>query len=81
MRKKFIGGKRVVTMTPEEFKNLPEYSCTIPTGTTVGKRWRCNQAFGTGRKPQWNDWYMGEYVKHPDPKMVGIEWSRIRVLE
>ena len=25
----------------EDLKALPEYSTTIPTGVTIGKRWRC----------------------------------------
>ena len=31
-----------VVISHAELRALPEYSCTIPTGTTPGKRWRCD---------------------------------------
>lgn len=60
----------------KDFLNLLEYSTSIPTGATIGKRWR--------RHHQWKDkdgsikstWYIGEYVQDADPKMVGIKWTR-----
>lgn len=36
----WIDKLRVVVLTPREFEDLPEYSCSIPTGTTTGKMWR-----------------------------------------
>lgn len=33
----------VVRLTWAELKALPEYSCSLPTGTTIGKRWKKNQ--------------------------------------
>lgn len=64
-------------MTCAEFKAMPEYSATYPTGTTIGKRWRrLNGIYDEvflrhGGKPYWQ---IGEYVDHPDPKKIGIKW-------
>ena len=30
----------VISLTADEMQRLPEYSATIPTGKTIGKRWR-----------------------------------------
>lgn len=32
----------VVVLTAREFKDLLEYSCSVPTGTTTGKMWKCH---------------------------------------
>lgn len=38
----------VIELTRAEFDALPEYSCSLPTGTTLGKRWRKNgDAYGS----------------------------------
>lgn len=50
---------------------LPEYSCTLPTGTTLGKRWRCATKY-TDRDS--TEWMIATYVEHPDPDRVGIAW-------
>lgn len=53
-----------------ELESLLEYSTTLPTGTTIGKRWR------RARRPgaRVTEWWIGTYVEHPDPDRVGIEW-------
>lgn len=67
----------MATQTPDlvisrkDLAVLLEYSCTIPTGTIIGKRWRRNVHFGTRIDPEW---MIGEYIEDPDPKMVGIKW-------
>lgn len=70
---------KTVDMTADEFFALPEYSCSIPTGAVVGKRWRRCETFG--RKASavevHNDrdvedpdmWLMGEYADDPDAKV------------
>ena len=66
-------------LTREEFDALPEYSATLPTGTTPGKRWkRHDGAFDRefiagGRKPKW---MIGEYDPHDDGKgpTIKINW-------
>lgn len=55
---------------------LPEYSCTIPTGTTVGKRWRINNnAYRADRVGVPAEWMLGEYYDLGDPKAVGVRFS------
>jgi hypothetical protein len=60
-----------VTLTRAEFDALPEYSTSIPTGTTIGKRWKRNMGNGV--------WWMGSYAEHPDPKLVSIVWNLINI--
>lgn len=68
-----------VILTRVEFHMLPEYSCTIPTGTTIGKRWRRREPYGAPEERA--AWFMGEYVPSPMPGHVGIHWRRIEVRE
>ena len=82
----------LVELTRREFDELPEYSCTLPTGTTIGKKWKCNRNAYRGRDTAISDaeekitgipinWWMGTYVDHPDPKLVGIKWQKIQLKE
>jgi len=64
----------VVELSDAEFDALPEYSCSLPTGTTIGKRWKRGEPYGQPTR-----WLLGEYVEHADPGKVGIRWSRIAV--
>jgi hypothetical protein len=61
----------LVFMERAEMLELPEYSVTLPTGTTIGKRWRRRDPQAT------SGWTMGEYVPHADPALVGIRWREI----
>ena len=61
-----------VVISREDLAALLEYSCSIPTGTVVGTRWRRDLKFGTGHEPEW---VICEYVEDPDPKMIGIKES------
>jgi hypothetical protein len=79
----------VVHLTKAEFDALPEYSASLPTGTTIGKKWKRNNfAHHLGLMridvlgltflfPSPADWWMGEYYDIDDPKKVGIRWSKI----
>jgi hypothetical protein len=86
----------VVQLTQREFDSLGEYSLSLPTGTTLGKKWKCNR---NERRPPvrinltetyyfripWPpDWWLGEYVPYycPDKQdeFVGIDWKRIEVV-
>jgi len=83
----------VVQLTRREFDRMPEYSQTLPTGKTIGKRWRRN-AYDLRRLPvevcglrfvfpHPPVWILGEYVPpRPDtpPDCVAIEWSRIEIV-
>lgn len=59
-------------MTREDLERLDEYSLSLPTGTTIGKRWR--RRVGNG-------WYIGEYVAHEDPTLVGIRWTPVVIVD
>lgn len=59
---------------------LPEYSCSIPTGTTIGKRWRRATIWGRradkplDRYPE-TEWWIGTYVEHTgSDRVVDIKW-------
>ena len=53
------------------FKKLLVYNTSLPTGTTIGKRWRALYRQG---------WFMGEYVRDPSPTHVGIKWREIWIM-
>ena len=61
-----------VYMTMCEFDMLPEYSCSIPTGTTAGKRWKRGWPYMQPR----HSWQMGEYGQ-PEGVIVPIIWRSI----
>lgn len=85
--------ERTVTLTEREFEDLFEYSCSLPSLTTIGKRWKCDKNFGTPgpirhlhffdgaavRDDRAEDWWMGEYVEINDPDRVDIHWRKIFV--
>lgn len=67
-------------LTAAEFNALPEYSASLPTGTTPGKRWkRLDGAFDRdfvrrGGKPRW---MIGEYdPTYAGGKTITINWYR-----
>lgn len=64
----------VEVMTQAEFDALPSYSCSLPTGTIVGKRWRRGHPYANP-----THWWLGEYIEHPDPGYVGVRWRLIEV--
>lgn len=67
-----------------ELKELGEYSCSLPTGTFVGKRWRRNVMAYRPVPVQLipclphvghvAEWKVAEYVPDPEPGMIGIKW-------
>lgn len=71
--------EETIVLTKQEFDSLPEYSCSIPTGTTIGKKWKMNRfafvKFEDGIKRE--EWHLCEYVEHADPKLVGISYKSI----
>lgn len=69
--------EQTAVMEPHDFECLLEYSCSLPTGTTIGKQWKRNNSFGT-RKPA--EWWMGEYKDNPDPDRITIIWRKIEVI-
>lgn len=61
-------------LTKAEFDALDEYSATLPTGTTPGKRWkRHDGAFDPScEKPFWLIGEFGDVT--PDGKSIRINW-------
>ena len=79
-------------LTTKEFDDLLEYSCSIPTGTTLGKRWKrhvfCFEFEGRklygwclppGATIISDEWQQGEYVRSKKPGFVDIRWTEIVV--
>ena len=62
----------VELMSQAEFDELLEYSTSLPTGTTIGKRWKRKMKDG---------WFLGEYVPGGEPGHINIKWKRIRIAE
>lgn len=70
-----------VRMTKRELRKLLEYSTTLPTGTTIGKRWKRNLNWSdSSAEPEW---ILGEYIPDPNgvPGMVGTRWSPIEITD
>lgn len=68
-------------VTLRELEDLPEYSASLPTGTTPGKRWKRHAGSGDlvflagGGRPRW---MIGQYdpaAKPSDPS-INIFWFR-----
>lgn len=61
----------ICVISQDELDGLPEYSASLPTGTTIGKRWKAKRANG--------EWQIGEYVLDPrgDPEFAGIRWRDV----
>ena len=63
-------------ITLEALEALLEYSCSLPTGTTIGKRWRRSTKFGQSlAAARFTEWMIGTYVEHLDDTKVGIVWT------
>ena len=72
--------EKTALLTKEELDALPEYSCSIPTGTIIGKRWKRRtykksnipvNDFGYDEKGYFrlepDSWIMGEYAEDETP--------------
>ena len=74
-----------VILNRDEFAKMGEYSCNLPTGTILGKIWKCNRL--AYAEPPGEDWFMGEYAPDPkakigkdgQPETVLIVWRKIEV--
>ena len=69
-----------IYMTLEEAERLPEYSASMPSGQTIGKRWRRHDgAFDrrfieAGGVPTW---IICEYAESDEPGMININYYRL----
>ncbi len=59
-----------IVMLRRDLEKLPEYSASLPTGTTIGTKWR--RLVGSM-------WWIGEYVASRTPGYVDIRWQRVYV--
>ncbi len=66
-----------IQMTKDELAELPEYSCSFPTMTTIGKRWKRNTTFGSPSYSLYGPWMIGEYVESDEPGKVAILWKNV----
>jgi hypothetical protein len=67
-------------MSRKAFESLPEYSLSNPTGTIVGKVWRRDTNWHRTRGPE-ADWIVCEYVSHPNPDFVGIDYRTPEIVD
>jgi hypothetical protein len=58
----------VLRLSHEQFRELPEYSLTDPTGKFLGKMWRSDTSCGR--------WVIFRYAEHADPEKLTIEIYR-----
>ena len=64
-----------VVLTQAEFDALPDYSCSIPSGTTIGKQWKRRRNY----HDESSGWLRGEYAESTRPGRVLINWRNIVV--
>ncbi len=67
-----------IEMGQSYFNKLGDYSCTLPSGTYVGKRWKRLTPY---RIEPWEDkvftWTMGEFYDIGSKDRIGINWRPI----
>lgn len=80
-------GAAPIAMTPAALRAFidehGEYSCSIPTGTTIGKRWaRDENGFPRTRRGQPPEWWICEYVElsPPEPTYFAIRRRPVKLL-
>jgi hypothetical protein len=54
-----IDGVTCVIVTESDFKRLPTYSCSVPTGVCDGKVWKAEFKDG---------WFLGSYTDYDPPR-------------
>jgi len=75
-------GVNEIRLFPWELESMGEYSCSIPTGTTLWKMWKCDlNAYRLPPKKRKPKWVVGQYIPHKDPEFVGIRWFPVKLLE
>lgn len=74
-----------IRLFPWELESMDEYSCSVPSGTTLWKMWKRNRnAYRRtypGEEPYPPSWMVGQYIPHKDPEYVGIRWFGVKILE
>lgn len=64
--------KATIKLFPWELESMPEYSTSLPTGTTVWKMWK--------RKIV-DQWVVGQYIPCEEPGMIGTRWYEVLLKE
>ncbi len=65
-----------------DFDALLDYSCSLPSGTFLGKVWKRSDAFYRGRNPDEPLlWQLAEYVPCDIPGQIGIKWRDLEVIK
>jgi hypothetical protein len=77
--------ERFTVLTRREWYELGEYSCSLPSGTVAGRRWKRNlNAYAPIKwvdgKPTRGDreealWRIGEYYDIGSKTEIGIRWT------
>ena len=62
-----------VLVSKSLFDRLMDYSCSTPSGTTIGKFWKCRVDYHDASK----GWLLCCYGPHEDPNKVMIHYRRM----
>lgn len=63
-------------ISQKAFDGLPEYSCSYPSQTTIGKVWKSKLDYYDESK----GWMIGEYIEVGKVDKVGIDWRRVKII-
>lgn len=77
-----------IYLYPWELDSMPDYSLSLPSGTTLWKMWRrdantptrmeIGRTYGPDRARRVPEmWMVGQYAPDPDPRMVAIRWFKV----
>lgn len=77
MQRRIAFDEATVLMSAKEFKALPEYSLTMPTGVYANKVWKRENYKPTEEFPA--QWYMGQYAPPIDGQCL-ILWREIVIV-
>lgn len=74
----------IIRLFPWELKSMPEYSCTLPSATTLWKMWKrdVNEPIRFHKKKDLpRCWVVGQFIPHETPGFVGIRWFEVHLRE
>lgn len=75
----YTGFKNILWIKQSEMRDLPQYDASLPTGTTIGKRWLKAKPRHPN-SPDLQQFWVCEYVPCDEPDMVGIKyWTPIMI--
>lgn len=57
-----------------ELMSMPDYSATLPSGTTIGKFWRRREPYRSENDAPDARHFVGTYIPGPDAEHVSIVW-------